>query len=218
MNTLQKIRHDSKAWYNPFTYIAGFKALWVGLLIILLTSVAGQFSGAVFPGVIDSKIGWEGDFWRHLSYSLIAWLCMVIVLYPMALLLSGSRVRLVDIAGTQALARLPMLVAALLGFFKVVKKVTDTFLIQSLEHIRQYVDIEIKDIPDPGSIATWEYLAAGIIVLATLLATVWMVAMMYHAYRLSSNLKGARAGISFAIGIFIAQVISNVAIFYWAKL
>ncbi len=208
---------DKKSWYNPFKYIAGGQALLYGLIAVFLASLIGNYSGIHFPGVIDAKVGWEGSFAGHLGMALIAWLSMTVVTYPMARVLSSTKVRLIDIAGTQALARTPSVFLALLGFFGVVRKVTDAILIRSMEQLEHIMEIQIEPITDPGPVATWEYILAALILLITILLIIWMVVLMYHAYRVSSNLKGSRAGFSFVMAILIAQVVSNACIYFLAR-
>jgi len=79
------------------------------------------------------------------------------------------------------------------------------------------MEIEIEPITDPGPVATWEYILAALILLITILLIIWMVVLMYHAYRVSSNLKGSRAGFSFVMAILIAQVVSNACIYFLAR-
>ncbi len=213
--TITNIIRDKKGWYNPFVYVAGTHALWAGLLIIILTSLIGHASGVYFPGVLDGKIGWEGGFPMHLGLSLIAWLCMVVVFYPMALMLSPTKARLADIAGTQALARAPMLLSALAGFPRVLDKVIASIMYRFVDQIEAYAEVEVKDWADPGPISSWEIFLAVLITLIFILATVWMVALMFHAYRVSSNLKRTRAGVSFTIGLLIAQGLSTFIVFRW---
>ena len=208
---------DKRSWYNPFHYIAGSKALLYGLLAILLASLIGNFSGIHFPGVIDAKVGWEGNFAGHLSMALIAWLSMTVVTFLTARIMSPTKLRFIDMAGTQALARVPSIFLALLGFFGVLRKVTDAILFRTLEQLEQVMEIEIEPITDPGPVATWEYILAALILLITILLIIWMVALMYHAFRVCSNLKGSRAGFSFVMAILIAQVVSNACIYFLAR-
>lgn len=52
--------------------------------------------------------------------------------------------------------------------------------------------------------------AAAMIVILVML--VWMVAMMYRAYAVSCNLKGAKAIISFIVALLIAEAVSKLAL------
>lgn len=204
-------KNDKAAWYNPFLYIAGGKALLVGLLIILLTSVAGSFSGVWFPGVIDIKIGFQGPVTVHLAASVVAWLAITLVLYVIALLLSPSRVRLLDIAGTQALARVPLLLASLTGFSGIIQKATHYWLYLAAASLQGI----IPAVEAPARLMPWEWTLAISLMLLQLALLVWMIALMYNGYRVSANLRGMRAGLSFALGLFAAQIITNVITFFF---
>ncbi len=213
---INNILRDKKSLYNPFNYIAGFQALLIGLIIITITSFIGTYTGIHFPGVFDIKIGYNGSFLIHIAVSVIAWLSAVIFLYITALILAGTKVRLIDVAGTLALARFPALIASLIGFLNVFRKVVDYILFKVFENIQGVADIEILKISDPGNVATWEFIVAALIGLSMIAIVVWMVAMMFHAYKVSSNLKGAKLIVSFIVGVLIAQIFSNIFIFWFA--
>ncbi|MBS4013916.1 MAG: hypothetical protein KGZ97_09215 [Bacteroidetes bacterium] len=213
---INNLLSDKKSLYNPFNYIAGIQALIIGLLIIIITSSIGAYSGIHFPGVLDIKIGYEGSFLMHLAISAMAWFSAVVVLYIMAIILAGPKVRFIDIAGTLAIARFPALIASLTGFINVFSKVIDYILYKVFEKVQGVAEIEILKISDPGHVATWEFIVAALIGLSMIIIVVWMVAMMFHAYRVSSNLKGSNLIASFIIGILIAQIISNILIFWIA--
>ena len=92
--------NDKRAWYNPFHYIAGGKALAAGLLFIVAAATIGTFSKVWYPGVLDIKVELHAPWHVHLITGLIPWAATVGVLYLMAVALSPSRVRLLDMAGT----------------------------------------------------------------------------------------------------------------------
>jgi hypothetical protein len=213
---LNNLISDNRSLYNPFNYIAGYQAFFIGLAIIIIASFLGTYSGIHFPGVMDIKIGYEGSFLMHLSVSLIAYASLVIVLYVFALILSGTKVRLIDMAGTLAIARFPALIASVMGFISVFNKVMDFILFKMFGKIENVASLELLQVKDPGHVATWEFIVAAIIGLSMILIVVWMVAMMFHAYRVSSNLKGAKLIISFIGGLLIAQITSNIFIFWYA--
>jgi len=53
------------------------------------------------------------------------------------------------------------------------------------------------------------FLVAAII---DVLMIIWMIALMYKAYAVSCNLKGAKAIITFVIGLILAEIVSKVLI------
>ncbi|MDR3093665.1 MAG: DUF3887 domain-containing protein [Bacteroidales bacterium] len=101
---------------NPFERIAGWKALTTGLAVMALTALAGVYSGIGFKGVLDVHI-YETSISMALICQIVNLLSITLLMWLGALLLFKSRsLRLVDVAGTLALARAPYLLAALFGF------------------------------------------------------------------------------------------------------
>ncbi len=190
---------DKKSIFNPFSYIAGTQALLYGLALIILTALLGWGSNTWLDGLIDLHYGPAGPFWLHLAIGFTNWLSMVIVLTPMAMILSTSKVRAIDMAGTQALARAPMLIATATGFLSAPHKVG------------QWAVYTFLGEGEPVELAGHHIIIAALTILIIVLMVIWMVALMYNAYKVSANIKGMRAGVSFTAGILIAYVISKVA-------
>jgi hypothetical protein len=172
--------------FNPFKYIAGGKALAVGWGIMLLTTGIAYAGTTHFDGVIDAHTGIAAPFMIFVLDGFIAWALTVIFFYASALLFSASAVRLIDIAGTMALARAPMaLVACLL------------LAMPPLGDIHQR-----KDIHDIGS-------GVLLISLGALVLTIWMIVLMYNAFTVSANLKGKQAIWIFIVTLVIAEIASK---------
>lgn len=175
---------------NPFVFVAGAKALVTGLAVITLTSVIAWWSKTHFDGVIDAHLGSGGPWWLFLCEGLIDWLCATLVLYITGRILSTSAIRLVDVAGTMALARYPMFFAAIAGFLS------------------------------PGEIKSVADLDATFFLVALLLLAcgIWMIILMYHAFRISCNLKGTRLVAGFIIGLLVAEVLSKLLLYSLDKI
>ncbi len=187
---------------NPFKYIAGYKALVLGLLAILLTAVIAHFSNMHFPGLISVRTSPELPLWYLAAQGLSNWIVFSVILYISALLVSQSSVRLVDVFGTQALARTPYVFAALMGFSDAVNKFGEYVLWMTTQQ------------GDPVSISLGVTIIAVIQIVITVLLAGWMVVLMYNAYSVSANLKGAKAGVSFIITFIITVVCTNIISFY----
>ena len=172
--------------FNPFKYIAGWKALAIGWAIMLVTACIAWYGKTHFNGVIDAHYGIAAPFVMYVFDAAIAWAFPVILFYAAALIFSGSSVRLIDMAGTMALARAPMIFVALL------------FLaMPPVKSIRQ-----INDIHDIG---------AGILLISVgaVIFTIWVVALMYRAFSVSANLKGNRAVWIFVVTLAMAETASQ---------
>ncbi|RBL88924.1 YIP1 family protein [Chitinophaga flava] len=167
--------------FRPFTYIAGGKALLAGWIIMLITAVAAYFSGTHFDGAIDAHATWPAPYYHYLLEPLIAWLCTVIICYVAAKIFSKSSFRLIDLAGTLALARAPLLILALVNF--------------AMPVVRTPADI------------TPQAMAIGLIA-APFVG--WMLVLLYQAFSISTNLKGNKAVIIFISALLVAEIVSKI--------
>ena len=169
--------------FNPFIQLAGGWSLLMGMGIMGLTALVAGFSGIHFDGVIDVH-KFSGSRataqWLFVVEPLLAWAFSVAVFFLAGLLFSRSAIRLIDVAGTMAIARGPMFFAALLGF---------TYTVQPLSH-------NIKDM-----------MGAIIAGLATLPFTIWMIALMYNAFIVSCNVKEKKAPV-FVISLIVAELLA----------
>ncbi len=174
-----------KKWlFNPFVYIAGWQALGLGLLLMLVTLVIASFSGTHFDGAIDIHFGARYPFWLCVFEQLNAWLSSVVIFFAAGFILSKSKIRIIDVAGTLALARFPMLFAALIGFIPT-----------------------LHQLPSAKNMAI---IAIGGLVVA--LFSIWMIALMYKAFTISCNLKGGKAIWGFIVAIILAEILSKIII------
>ena len=187
-----KSRSNLGLLVNPFTRIAGLKAFGIGLLAVVLMGVVGALSGIAFNGVLDVHFVPEISFAESFAYLGIGILSVVLVMYVVALIASKN-VRFVDVLGTMTLAKAPYLVVSFFGF--------------------------LTTPPDISALLqnplTFE-LPIGFILITILIIpfTVWYVAMMYNALKVSGNLKGRRLVVSFIIGLIVAEILSLVAILF----
>jgi hypothetical protein len=102
--------------FNPFRFVAGLQALLIGLAIILISGFVGSLSNTHFDGVIDVHTGAAAPMWFFLSEGVINWICMAGPLFFFGLIVSHSAFRMIDVVGTQALARWPYLITSIVMF------------------------------------------------------------------------------------------------------
>ena len=67
--------------FNPFTYVAGWNAILIGLVVILVTGYLGSLSNTHFDGVLDAHTGRSAPIWFFLTTGILNWLCMGVVLW-----------------------------------------------------------------------------------------------------------------------------------------
>ncbi len=190
--------------FNPFQFIAGFKALFLGLVIILITAFIGSLSQAHFSGVLDMQVDLLNQQpvarWVYFAEVLVDWLCMSAILMIAGFFFSRSSFRIIDVFGTQALARAPYLLGALVVLPAGLKRFTEYLLWQQT---RQGTEVTIQ------STDILFVILAGIVIIPMI---IWMVALMYKAYTVSCNIKGRKAIITFIAGIICAEVLSKIII------
>ena len=185
-----------KKLLNPFIHIAGIKSLIFGILILLLTSIIGYFSNTHFPDIISIKIINAHPLWYFIIQNLLNWFVVSILFYIAAIIFSKSSVRMVDIFGTQALARTPYLFASFLGFSKSINNFGKYLL---WTHLHQGEPIEISSI---------EIIIAILFMILTLLLTIWLIILMVNAFKVSANLKGTKLSLIFIVVLIISMLLS----------
>jgi len=186
--------------FNPFRVVAGYKALLSGLAIILISALVGSLGNTHFDGVLDVHTGTEAPLWLFFAEGLINWICMVVPLFSFGLIVSRSSFRVIDVLGTQALARGPYLIAALV------------MLPDANRRFSIYVMSKLTQTASTATINYIDMLVFALAMIMTILVAVWMVALMYRAYCISCNIKGAKAIITFIVSLIGAEVLSKFAI------
>ena len=114
--------------FNPFHYIAGGMALAVGLSLIIAAGLVGAFSHSHHDGVLDFHTGIPAPWWMFPCEGLIDWLALSAALLLAGWLTSRSRVRPIDVFGTQALARWPALLMSLVALAPAFQKASARIL------------------------------------------------------------------------------------------
>jgi len=192
---------DIRTWlFNPFHYIAGGKAMAIGLVFLLLTGFVGFLSNSHFDGVLDFHTGAPATLWISMSEGLIDWLVMGLLLFIGGNIISRSRVRVVDVFGTQVLARFPMLVTAVFA------------LLPGYKHFAGHLAAQyVKTLPDIQT-SSADTVVFAITILVAILMLIWMVTLMYRAFSVSCNVKGGKAIGVFITSLIIGEVLSKLLI------
>lgn len=185
--------------FNPFRYVAGIRSLILGILILLATAVVAFYSHTHFPDLISVKIGANFPFGYFVLQGLVNWLVFSIILYLLSLIFSSSSLRIVDVFGTQAMARFPYLIAAFLSFPG------------SLDKFGKYIMWSTLHYGDEVHLSGLDMVVAITLMILSLLLTIWMIVLMVNALRVSANLKGTKLTTVFLIA-FISSVIITVVV------
>ncbi len=182
-----------KKWlFNPFIYIAGVRSLIIGLVVMAITALICSFSHTHFNGLL--QIGSRDTAaWRYFFEGFVVWLIPVIVFYVAGLIFSKSSIRLIDVAGTFALARWVMLFSAFTGF---------GMNLPDMNH--HTIDDLIKAI-------TPSFIALGLV---SLVCMVWMIALLYNAFVISCNIRKEKSVVLFIICLLIAEIAARLIIHF----
>lgn len=198
MNEVLQSKNNVGTWlFSPFTRIAGWTALVLGVGAILAAGLIGSVSKTHFDGVLDTHSGLAAPLWVFLAEGLINWLCLAVVLWLAGRLAGKSSFRALDLFATQALARWPTLFIALATLLPGYQRF-------GAELMRQYGLAAEGAAPQAADAA-----AFGFAVVVMLVVIVWMVALMYRSYRFVCNLPLGRAVTTFIVGLLIAEVASK---------
>ena len=181
---------------RPFEKIAGLKALSWGLLGLVVSTFLSYASGYHYHGLLQFGPAPNNALWVYAAEHLIVWLVFSVVYYSGGFTLSKSRIRPVDVLGTMAFAQLPLLGANLINMLPVMK---------------QFLSID----PDaPISQLTQEngFMLRMLLSMVVVVFVVWSCICMFNALKVSCNLRKARLGWCFGIGLVAGEVICRILI------
>jgi len=198
-------RKTALLWFlNPFTFVAGGTALIIGLAAILVVALIGAVSNTHFDGLLDIHTGAPAPAWLFVAEGLIDWLSLSLALAVLGIIVARSRFRIVDLLGTQALARWPGLLVVTLLLISPLRNAFNKLVASVLKSSTSGA---------PSGIGAADVLVLGVVSLAVLLAVIWTVILMYHSYAVSCGVKGARAIVSFIVGLIAAEILSKFVLY-----
>lgn len=193
--------------FSPFKFIAGGKALVLGLIFMMLLASLASLSGIYFDGAIDIHTGSpDSPFALHAYFQLCNWLVMTTVFYIAARIVTKSSIRLIDIAGTIALSQAPLIIAVLWGFAPIAHI--------ELSNIDPYA-INLGELIDMLKENILEIALTSIVLL---IPAIWTIILKYNAYSISANLKGNKGVASFVIALLISELITKILHYFLAPL
>lgn len=183
--------------FNPFRYIAGTKSLVWGLIFIISEIVLLYGNGYVMDGYVHITQKPDGMLlWQAALVHVVMWLLPALLLYCCGLVMSHSKIRVVDILGTTAFAQLlllpiivPMLIPAVADMLKTV---ADAAL-------------------DPAFVSIIDTLPVVPLLLFAVWSLVWLILFYvwnYNAFSTSCNVRGAKA---ITVYIVVSLVVAIVA-------
>ncbi len=176
---------------HPFNYIAGEKALIVGIVFSIISSFIAVYTEIHFNGLINLKYI-EASTPIYLSF-LEPFLNALVFSAVLAItgLILKKQFRMIDLIGTQLLSRAPLGLAVLV---MLVSGVTKESTIELLDQLN-------PQNPDLSLLIPFLIMA-----IATLPVLVYTLYLMYHSYSVSVNLSGVKGVVSFIICFIITEI------------
>lgn len=183
---------------NPFYTLAGGKALAWGLLGITAATLLSMATHLHYHGLMHYGPAPNDAWWCHAAEHLVVWLVPAAIFYITGLMLSTSRIRLIDVLGTTAFAQIPF---AGMNLFYLPRQV-QTFLTHSPEQLIGEISQNSSWLPVMG------WLVPSMLFLALVLC--WLVV----ALKTSCNLRGWKLLVGYAAGVIGGDIACRCIIAY----
>ena len=173
--------------FNPFLFVGGERILLIGLIIAAVHIPIGYFLNVRFDGAIDMHlVPTDVGLLTPVIDVLIAWLSMAGCMFAAAKIFQ-SPMRLIDIAGAVLVARIPLLLS-----------IGPVLLLEpDFQSIEELLNLQGSEL----------YQLAALSVIS-LLFLIWFFVLLFNAFKINSNLKGARLWVGFIGSAIIAEIIS----------
>ncbi len=185
-----------KKLLDPFTYFSGGTTLSIGLLVMAgMVAIAGA-TDQTFRGVISLGIG-DLSYLSLAAQLLAGWGIFSGLLYGAGRWFSKSRIRIVDIAGNQALAKLPWFFLLLCSPIYPPEQITS-----DVERLQNTNLLELSSFVP--STALFVYTTIALILL------VWFFAWSWRGFSIAANLRGGRA-----VGLYICCYLLSEVLAGW---
>ena len=189
--------------YNPFEQLAGWRAFGIGIIILCIATVIGYFGNTVFYGINIKTV--PSVTWGRAFFLQGLGLVVTVAVMWITALLSAKHVRFQDILGTVTLAKYPLVIEVIIlsTFSKWMNQITAT--IMSAGNIQEIMEVF-------NNLTILDYSLFVVLMIVSLLFLVWTIALLYNAFRVSTNLKGGKCALLFIAIMLISEILINVAI------
>jgi len=203
---LKKLKIVNRNWtwvYNPFIKIAGWKAFGIGIVILCLATVIGYFGNTVFYG-ISVKSVLSLSWCKAFSLQAMGLTVTVLVMWIIALL-SAKHVRFQDILGTVTLAKYPLVLMAImfLAFSNWLNELSKMLLTSTnTQEIMEFF----------SQLTILDYVLFMVFIILTIFFLVWTIALLFNAFRVSTNLKGGKCTMLFIVSLLVSEIIIGILV------
>ena len=188
------LKLQSSLWLNPFQKIAGFKALIMGMMILLAMSGMGVIAKVYFVGSISiinasavAKQTMDISFLLLAYQNIVSWLILSAMFILAAMILQKKKIRIIDFLGTVSLARFPAL------------------LITILIGIVIMINPSILDVDMSKGISLHASFSQTLLGVLMMVLIVWQIFTYFYAFKESSGLIGKKLVLGFIASIIAAE-------------
>ena len=183
-----------KALFNPFRYIAGAKTLTMGYLFIVASALMLYSGNLIQDSYIHIGMA-EASLLEVLGAQTIWWIVPTALLYLCGLLLSKSKIRIIDILGTTAFAQLIMLLLIAPMLLPVVMNCSTEFVAS----LQTGVAPNMADFTPLMIYSVW-----------SLICLIMFYIWNYNAFAVSCNVGGWKAVVAFIAVQVIVTIVGAV--------
>ncbi len=179
-------------FFRPFERIAGVRALAWGLLGITASTLITRLTGFHYHGLLQAGPMPNNAAWIFAVERVVIWLVPALLFYLGGVLLSKSRIRPIDIFGTVAFAQIPLIGFDLTAFVPALQRIST-------------LDMEAMSLAQLS--ANTDLLVVSLVGLVGVAFMVWALVWMFHALRVSCNLRGWALWTVYAVGVIGGDVL-----------
>lgn len=173
-----------KVLTNPFERIAGGRAFAIGFVGVALTAFIAYVSGTHSIGLFNLHFAKGAPFWVFALEQFLSWGVLVLIAFPVTAVLSKSKIRIIDFMGTFLLAHLPLILAPTL-------RLIPWFRSFSIFSVEMFVIVGVH-----------------------LFTLIWVITLLFNAYKISSNLKGNRLIFSFILSLVSSEIVVFLILYF----
>ena len=192
-------KSETNFLWNPYTRIAGWQSLCIGFIIMAITAIIGVYNNVVFDGALDVHLNSNLTIGIGLIFMFLDWFVIFVVM-AFAAIMMKKQFRIIDLAGTLALARAPFLILAVLGF--IATPVTAEEIMSAQEVATSVSEM----LPLTNGTIAFMFLTLPIIA--------WNIALTYNALKVSCDIKGKNLTLLIILGLLVAEVITTLIKMY----
>jgi len=181
---------------NPFERIAGWQALASGIVGLIISTFISYYSNYHYHGLLHFGPAPNDALWCFAAEHLVVWIIPATIFMIGGLILSKSRVRIIDVFGTIVFAQIPLIFMNAFALLPPMQRMTQIDV--------NTPPLELMQNPD--------FILGTCISLIGLVFLIWTLIWMFKALKISCNLKGSKLVILYCIGIFGGDILCRLII------